>query len=93
MGTAAPTLARGTSMMTVKTAAAYACVSEATLRGWLREGLPHFRVGAKGKRGHIRITREDLDSWLASFKVTKHEPEPTKAPARFPSVFKHLRLS
>jgi hypothetical protein len=37
------------------------------------------------------IDREDLDALLASFKVTKQEPGPAKAPA--PSSFKHLRLS
>lgn len=80
-------------MMDVKSAAAYACVSETVLRGWLKDGLPHFRVGAKGKRGHYRIAREDLDAWLASFKVTKKEPEPVKAPARLPQVFSHLKIS
>lgn len=77
--------------MDVKQAAAYACVSVSVIRGWLKAGLPHYRLGLK--RGKIAIQKEDLDGWLANFRVTKKEPEPAKAPARFPSVFKHLRLS
>ena len=55
--------------------------------------MPHFRLGAKGKRGKIAIAAADLDGWLAAFKVTKNGPEPGKAPApvsvRRP--LKHLR--
>ena len=83
----------GGSMMSVTRAAAYACVCEKVVRAWLRQGLPHFRLGVKGKRGHIRIARDDLDAWLADFKVTKNAPEPVTSPALPRSVFKHLRLS
>lgn len=76
--------------MNVKEAAAYACVSVSVLRGWLLAGLPHYRLGLK--RGKIAIQKEDLDGWLANFRVQKKEPAPVKAPARLPSVFKHLRL-
>lgn len=78
-------------MLTVKEAAAHARVCESVVRGWIRDGLPHFRVGAKGKRGKILIQVEDLDNWLANCRVERKEPEPTKAPA--PSTFKHLKLS
>lgn len=80
-------------MLSVKEAAAYACVSETVVRGWLKDGLTHYRLGAKGKRGKVTIQREDLDAWLASFKVTKKRPEPAKAPAALPSVFRHLKLT
>jgi len=80
------------AVLSVKEAAKYACVSEALVRGWLREGgLPHFRLGAKGRRGHYRIAREDLDNFLASFRVTKTGPEPVKALAR--QVLSHLKIS
>ncbi len=69
--------------MIVREAAAHAGVSETMIRQWLREGtLPHFRVGAKGKRGKILITAADLDAVLAGFKVGR--PEPVKAPAPKP---------
>lgn len=83
----------GGSMLSVKQAAAYVCVCETVVRGWLQDGLPHFRLGATGRRGHIRIVRDDLDAWLANFKVTTRQPEPAQAPALPRSVFKHLRLS
>ena len=58
-------------MLTVKAAAARACVSEALIYAWCSDGtLPHTRVGRKGKRGHIRIAVEDLDGVMAAFKVS-----------------------
>ncbi|VTS00378.1 : HTH_17 [Gemmata massiliana] len=83
-------------MLIVKQAAERACVSEGLIRQWIREGtLPHFRLGAKGKRGKIVIAVEDLDGVLAAFKVIKAEPEPRKAPApqKLPSAFRHLRIT
>ena len=80
------------SRMTVAQAAGYACVSETIIRGWLGDGLPHFRLGAKGRRGKIMIAVEDLDGWLAAFKVASKGPEPVKAPARSRHVsLKHLK--
>lgn len=79
-------------MFTVAEAAVYATVSERLIRQWIADGqLPVIRVGARNRRGHIRIQREDLDGLLSSFKVTEKRPEPVKAPAR--SSFKHLKLS
>jgi excisionase family DNA binding protein len=80
--------------MTVAEAAVHATVSEALIRQWVREGtLPHFRLGAKGRRGKIMIRVEDLDGVLANFKVERKAPEPVKAPVPRQSAFKHLRLS
>jgi len=81
--------------LTVAEAAAHATVSEGLIRQWVKEGtLPHFRLGAKGKRGKIMIAVEDLDGLLVSFKVS-HQPKsgPVKAPAPRRTSFKHLRLS
>jgi hypothetical protein len=78
--------------LTVAEAAKRARVCEAIIRDWIKQGLPHFRLGAKGKRGRIRIATEDLGNWLSLFRVTKKEPEPRKAPAP-KSAFKHLKLS
>ncbi|AMV24244.1 Helix-turn-helix domain protein [Gemmata sp. SH-PL17] len=80
-------------MLTVAQAAVYATVSERLIREWVTSGLlPVLRLGAKGRRGHIRIQREDLDATLAAFKVTRAQPGPRRHPARKPAL-KHLRLS
>lgn len=78
-------------MLNIHEAARYATVSERTFRQWIADGLlPVIRIGAKGKRGHIRIMRVDIDALLASFRVTTKKPEPSGAPV---SSFKHLKLS
>jgi hypothetical protein len=80
------------SRMNVKQAAAYACVCESVIRGWVSSRLlAHYRLGLG--RGKIVIEREDIDALLASLKITKKEPEPQKAPAPSNSAFKHLRLN
>ena len=80
-------------MLTVKEAAARACVSESLIYAWCQSGaLPHFRLGLPGKRGKIAIEVEDLDATLASFKVGRREPEPQKSPARRKSAFQHLKF-
>ena len=82
-------------MLTVRAAAARASVSEGLIRQWLRDGLSHYRLGASGKRGKIMIPVEDLDGWLAAFKVERKRPEPSRVPAlKKPHLaFKHLKLS
>jgi hypothetical protein len=81
-------------MMTVAEAAVHACVCESIIRQWIASGvLAHYRLGAPGRRGKIVIAVEDLDSVLATFKVSKKEPEPAKAPAPPRSAFQHLKLS
>lgn len=78
-------------MLTVKGAADHATVSEALIRVWLADGtLPHFKFGASGRRGHIRILLEDLEATLAAFKVGKRKVETRPAPTGF--VPKHVRL-
>lgn len=54
-----PTPALPTLLLTVKQAAEYAIVSMATVRRWLKDGLPHFRAGHQ-----IRIAKEDLVNFL-----------------------------
>lgn len=81
--------------LTVKQAAAHASVSAALIYAWCADGtLPHMRVGARGKRGHIRIAPGDLDAVLAGLKVGKREPVPAPAPAQGPvTAYRHVRLS
>jgi excisionase family DNA binding protein len=82
-------------MLTVAEAAVHARVSEAMIRQWVAEGtLPHYRLGAKGKRGKIMIEESDLDGVLASFKVGPKEQGAARKPAPTPKpVLRHIRLS
>gem|GEM_PF-1484253 len=81
-------------MLTVTEAALRASVSVSLIYVWCSDGtLPHIRVGRKGKRGHIRIAEEDLDSVLAEFKVSR----PTSVSASqsgvsLPPRLKHVRV-
>jgi excisionase family DNA binding protein len=73
--------------LTVKQAAQHASVSESLIYAWCSDGtLPHTRVGRQGKRGHIRIAVEDLDSVLAAFKVSTRPAQATPLP------LKHITL-
>jgi excisionase family DNA binding protein len=59
------------NLLTVKEAAEYAAVSSSLLYGWCEsKRLPHLRCGAAGKRGKILIHKEDLDSFLATLRVS-----------------------
>jgi len=74
-------------MLSVRLAAERACVSESLIYAWCADGtLPHTRVGRKGKRGHIRIATEDLDSVLATFKISG-------PPSKAAPILKHLHLA
>jgi len=58
-------------LLSIKQAAERACVSPAMIYQWCSEKrLPHFRFGGKGRRGKILIDPADLESFLASCKVT-----------------------
>jgi hypothetical protein len=84
---------KGTGVLTVKAAAARACVCEKLVRGWITSGqLPHFRVGSSGKRGKILIEVADLDVLLESFKVAGRASMPASKSARTVKL-RHLKLS
>ena len=53
----------------VKAAAKYCGVSVRTLRTWIKEGVPHFRL----KTGTILLRYSDLDSWLSQFAIHGNE--------------------
>lgn len=83
-------------MLTVKQVAERLGVSESLVRCWIRDrALPHYRVGAKGKRGKIVVAQEDLDEFLALFRVLGTKPQQSKVlpSVTVPSKFRHLRLS
>jgi len=78
--------------VTVREAAAYAEVSTNLVYEWCRLGiLPHLRLGSAGKRGCIRISPADLDTFLASCRVEAEKPQAT-SPPKAREVFKHLHV-
>ncbi|MCI0458329.1 MAG: helix-turn-helix domain-containing protein [Gemmataceae bacterium] len=75
-------------MLSVKEAAKRWGVSAALIYGWVESGeLPHYRLGASGRRGTIRIAEADMEAFLAARKRGGSLPSP---PA--PRPFKHVRL-
>ena len=66
-------------------------VSPGLVYGWCEDHLlPHYRVGCNGKRGHIRITEDDVQAFLRARRVEPehHVSVPPLAPVRL----KHLKL-
>ncbi|MBY0457035.1 MAG: helix-turn-helix domain-containing protein [Gemmataceae bacterium] len=62
--------------LTVAQAAARACVSESLIyEACKAKRLVHFRPGING-RGKILILPEDVDRWMASFKVEAGQSTP-----------------
>ena len=81
-------------LMTPKQAAERACVSLGLIYQWCQSGaLPHLRVGSPGRRGKILIEGNDLDGYLASFKVTSEVSNTVPAPSPAKSTFRHLRIN
>jgi excisionase family DNA binding protein len=65
-------------VLTVKQAAEYASLSESLIYAWCNDGtLPHIRAGRRGKRGTIRIDKDDLVLVLGSFKVSGQAAVPS----------------
>jgi excisionase family DNA binding protein len=57
--------------MKPRTAARYADHGERTVRKWLKEGLPHVRLGS----GSILIGKDQLDAWLQGHTVDRSETD------------------
>jgi excisionase family DNA binding protein len=56
-----------------KQAAERAGVSPSLIYTWCAEGrLAHFRLGAEGRRGRIRIDPADLDVLIAACRKERH---------------------
>jgi hypothetical protein len=88
------TRSKGRWTVTVREAAIHACVCESIVRSWVASGqLPHSRIGTLGKRGKIVIAKEDLDGFLANFKVAKKSPVPAKSKTVRKSTFQHLKFT
>jgi excisionase family DNA binding protein len=64
----------------VKQAAARAGVSASLVYEWCRDRLvPHYRCGAKGRRGKVLIEESDLDAFLSACKVNADGAPPGRA--------------
>ena len=60
-------------MLNVNQAAKRAGVSPSLVYTWCREKrLAHYRVGAEGRRGQIRIDPADLDAFMKSLRQAVH---------------------
>jgi excisionase family DNA binding protein len=70
--------------VTVQQAAERAEVSAGLVYCWIESGmLPHYRLGANGRRGKIVIAEADLVAFLESMKVGVQAVQaPTPRPAR-----------
>ncbi len=81
--------------MSVKKAAEWAGVSPGFVYGWFETGLlPHYRLGAKGRRGKIAIAEVDLEAFVEAHKV-QGQPPATPAPVRTAkqkSTFRHISV-
>jgi excisionase family DNA binding protein len=80
-------------VLTVKQIAKQLNVSGATVYGWVMSGaLACYRLGAKGRRGAIRVAEADLVAFLESLK-TQRGQQAVKPPApRRKIKLQHLQL-
>jgi excisionase family DNA binding protein len=53
----------------MREAAEYSGVSVRTLRNWLKDGLPKFRLST----GTILIAYRDIDAWMEQFRVDRNK--------------------
>jgi excisionase family DNA binding protein len=79
-------------MLTVRDIAARAGVSANLVYGWCASGeLPHYRLGAGGRRGKIMIAEEDWAAFVAARRVGGIAPCPATPAAGAPSEDVPLR--
>jgi hypothetical protein len=46
----------------------YSCLAIPTLRVYVKEGLPHFKL-----KGKILVKRSEFDEWMESFRINKNQ--------------------
>jgi len=69
-------------------------VSKTIVYGWVESHeLPHFRLGAKGHRGSIRVEETDLQAFMEARKVKGGQEAPQLSVKPRKAKLKHLRLS
>jgi excisionase family DNA binding protein len=83
-------------MLTIKQVAKQLNVSAATVYGWVGTGcLTCYRLGARGRRGAIRVAESDLAALLESLRTKKGQQtdKPTAPKTAKPkSAFRHITL-
>ena len=80
-------------MLSVRQAAERAGVCPALVYSWIACGeLPHFRLGARGRRGKVAIAEADLDGFLQARKREGRQETPPPAPKPRPIKLRHLHL-
>ncbi|HEV3445238.1 MAG TPA: helix-turn-helix domain-containing protein, partial [Gemmataceae bacterium] len=68
-------------------------VSPGLVYEWVEGGeLPHYRMGAGGKRGAIRVDEADLDSFVAGMKKERRRETPPPVRKTAPLKLKHLQV-
>jgi hypothetical protein len=50
----------------LRTLSNYSCLAVPTLRDYMREGLPHFKL-----KGKILVKRSEFDGWIEAFRIAK----------------------
>jgi excisionase family DNA binding protein len=67
--------------LSVREAAEWAGVSESLVYGWIASGmLPHYRLGASGRRGKISIRVADLETLVETMRQGGRARTPCPAP-------------
>lgn len=78
--------------LTPKTAAIRASVCVSLIYTWCEQGkLPHYRPPGRGRPWKILIDPDDLERFMASWKVEGRSPPPP-IPKRVTPQFRHLKL-
>ncbi len=52
----------------LKTLSNYSCLAVPTLRDYMREGMPHFKL-----KGKVLVKRSEFDGWLETFRINKDQ--------------------
>ncbi|MEZ6142927.1 MAG: helix-turn-helix domain-containing protein [Zavarzinella sp.] len=77
----------------IKDLARFLGVSMSTVYGWIaRRELPHYRLGAAGRRGRIIVQQADLDLFLAQRRLESEQPQETEQRPVPREPLKHLHL-
>jgi excisionase family DNA binding protein len=81
-------------LLNVKQAAERLGVCASLVYGWCQAGqLVHFRVGARGKRGGIRIDEADLTAFMRTLRCGGETSMPSPAPRSRRVILQNLKLS
>jgi len=54
--------------ISIREAVNYLSLSDRTIRGLMKQGLPHFRL-----RGKVLFKRSEIDEWMEQFRVRRED--------------------